>query len=58
MFLQISVQQGYNIILSLDRNENMRGGKLSQGFSNLRLVEISQLFSKLPAPATFFKESK
>jgi len=47
-FLNEYIQEGYGIILSIDANENIRGGKLQRELELIRLVESSALFSNKP----------
>ena len=44
-FLNNTLEEGYNIILVIDVNENIRDGKLQKAFSKIGLIEISELFS-------------
>jgi len=38
-YLRRSMQDGFEIVLSLDRNENMRYGRIARTLSNLELIE-------------------
>ena len=52
--VQASLQNGFEIMLSLDANENMRKGKIKSKFKALGLVETTSLFTteKVPTPFT------
>jgi len=47
------IESGFEIVLSLDGNENMRCGRIAKALLNLGLSETSQLFSDKAAPAIF-----
>ena len=47
-FISESIQLGFGIILSIDANENMRGGKLQKLLEETGLIELSALFSNDP----------
>ena len=56
-FIADSIDQGFEIVLSLDGNENMRTGNITKSLLKLRMIEISQLFSIEKVPPTFITGS-
>ena len=48
------MESGFEIVLSLDGNENMRCGRIAKALLNLSLSKTSQLFSDEAVPATFY----
>ena len=56
--LSKTLQEGYETILSIDANENMREGKLQRAFSLIGLIETTQLYSDKPPPASHITGSK
>ena len=47
-FLSKTLSDEFNIILSIDANENIRDRKLQQAFNSLGLIETTSLFSNEP----------
>ena len=56
-FIADSIDQGFEIVLSLDGNENMRTSNIARLLLKLRMIENSYLFSIEKAPPTFITES-
>ena len=57
-FLSKTLSDGFNIILSINTNENIQDGKLQQAFNSLGLIEATSLFSNKPPPASHVIGSK
>ena len=53
-YLKESMESGFEIVLSLEGNENMRCRRIAKALLNLGLSETSQLFSDEVAPAIFY----
>ena len=47
-FLQCSLQQGYELIVCLDVNENMKTGRIARAFQALDLIETMEMFYQGP----------
>ena len=47
------MSSSFEIVLSLDGNENMRNSRIAKTLLELRLCETSQLFSDEEVPVTF-----
>ena len=52
-FTKESLQQGYEIIICLDVNENMVTGRISKIFCEIGLIESTSLFHSRTSPAVF-----
>ena len=57
-FIAQTLSEVFEIILSIDANENMRDSKLQRAFHQLGLVETSGLFSDNSPPASHITGSK
>ena len=51
--LQLSLQKGFELIVCLDDNENMKFGKLARVFRSLGLLETTDVFCQGPEQPTF-----
>ena len=52
------MEEGYEIVLSIDTNENLKNGKLQRAFLAIDLIETSALFLKETPPASHISGSK
>ena len=57
-FLQESISQGFTIILCIDGNKNIWDSKVQYILQNIRLVELSQMFSNDPPVALYILGSQ
>jgi len=57
-FIKQSIDDGYSIVLSLYRNENMTNGRIQKLFSKLGIKESMSRFTDAKPSPTFYKGSK